>query len=110
MTDTMQQSAAPIDIPTETITVDEMIERHRGEWILMRVAAYDEDGWPTRGLLLDYSPTKEGSIAALRRWFTALTHEGGPFYLRRAVGSVGARIRGSGRRIRNRFDPRRGRI
>lgn len=57
-----------------------MIERHRGEWILMRVTEHDEDGWPARGFLLDHTSTKNESIESLRHWASTLARDGGPFY------------------------------
>lgn len=39
-------------------TVEETIALHRGEWILMKVKGFDEDGWPERGLVLAHSPRR----------------------------------------------------
>jgi hypothetical protein len=72
MTDTAQRSEVcrtpSNDAPDDTISIDEIIERHRGEWVLMRVTENDEDGWPARGYLLEVAPTQGEVITALERW------------------------------------------
>jgi hypothetical protein len=85
MTDTMQKSAAPAGTSgnglTETLSIDEIIARHRGEWVLMRVTEDDEDGWPERGYLLEHAPTQAEVITSLERW-VHLANDGNrwPFY------------------------------
>lgn len=54
------------DPPVER-TVEETIVLHRGEWILMKVIGFDEDGWPERGLLLAHSPRRGDISEALRQ-------------------------------------------
>ena len=44
------------------LTVNEIIARHRDEWILMRVTGFDAEGWPERGYLLAHSP-RRGDIS-----------------------------------------------
>ena len=72
MTDTAQRTAvrgtAAIGAQDDTITVDEVIERYRGEWILMRITEDDEDGWPKRGYLLEHGLTQDETIDAIKRW------------------------------------------
>jgi hypothetical protein len=71
MTNTLQKSAETVaeskDGRTGTLTVDEIIARHRGDWVLMRVTEDDEDGWPERGYLLDVAPTQEEILQAWER-------------------------------------------
>lgn len=71
MTDTLQKAsaidAAPNADQSGTLTVDAIIERHRGQWVLMRVTEEDEDGWPERGYLLDVAPDQEEILKAWER-------------------------------------------
>jgi hypothetical protein len=48
-------------------TVEETIKLHRGEWILMKVTGFDEDGWPERGFVLAHSPRRGDISKALRK-------------------------------------------
>lgn len=49
------------------LTVEQTIALHRGEWILMKVSAFDQEGWPERGYLLAHSPRRGDISRALRR-------------------------------------------
>ena len=46
------------------MTVNEVIARHRDEWILMKVTGFDDEGWPERGYLLAHSPRRSRYLAA----------------------------------------------
>jgi hypothetical protein len=74
-------TTAPVVGPTDTISIDEIVERYRGEWILMRVTKDDEDGWPERGYLLERAASQNEIIAAMERW-VHLADDGNrwPFY------------------------------
>jgi hypothetical protein len=65
---------------TDTISIDEIIARYPGEWILIRVSKRDEDGWPERGYLLDRASTKTEILKATERWAPMIDGEGGPLY------------------------------
>jgi hypothetical protein len=65
-------------MPGTTISVDEVIERYRGQWILMRITEDDEDGWPKRGLLLERASTQRGILAAFEKWIH-LAKDGNPW-------------------------------
>jgi hypothetical protein len=41
------------------LPLDEIIARHRGEWVLMRVTNHDEDYWPSEGYVVAHAPTDE---------------------------------------------------
>lgn len=45
-----------IQAAPELISMDEVVRRHEGEWVLLRATEWDEDRWPTRGELLAHSP------------------------------------------------------
>jgi hypothetical protein len=82
MTDTTRSATGPKTTPdvgqTDTISIDEFVERYRGEWILMRVTKDDGDGWPERGYLLERAPGQKEIIAALERW-VHLANDGNPW-------------------------------
>lgn len=62
--------APPVESGVETPperTVEETILLHRGEWILTQVKAFDDDGWPERGLLLAHSPRRSDISRAFRK-------------------------------------------
>jgi hypothetical protein len=46
--------------------MDEAVALYEGEWILMKVTAF-EDGWPSRGEVLAHSPAREEVAAADKR-------------------------------------------
>jgi hypothetical protein len=46
----------------------------------MRVTEDDEDGWATRGYLLDHAQTQEKILAAFERWVPTIKTDGGPLY------------------------------
>jgi hypothetical protein len=52
------------DVSADTVSVNEIIARYPGQWILLQVTA-DEHGWPARGRLLARADTLE-EIARLR--------------------------------------------
>lgn len=58
---------ADVDHSSPLRTVEETITLHGGEWILMKVTAFDEDGWPERGLVLAHSPHRSDISEALRK-------------------------------------------
>jgi hypothetical protein len=84
MTDTLQNPAAAPAASngeqTGTLTADEIIGRHPGKWVLMRVTKYDEDAWPERGDLLEVAPTQEEILDAFARWVPTVQEQGGPLY------------------------------
>jgi hypothetical protein len=49
----------------EICSVDEVIERYPGEWIVMRITEYDERHLPARGVLIAHSPSRR---TAQRIW------------------------------------------
>ena len=49
------------------LTVDETIARYRGDWILMKVTGFDEDGWPGQGYVLAHSPRRGDISKALTK-------------------------------------------
>ena len=51
----------------EVLTVEEIADRYEGEWVLMRVTEYDEEGWPAKGLLLAHSPRQQDINLALEQ-------------------------------------------
>jgi hypothetical protein len=51
----------------ETLTLDEIIARHRGEWVLMRVTRYDEDHWPAEGSVVAHASSQEELLEAEER-------------------------------------------
>jgi hypothetical protein len=68
MSDATQPSVttkgSDVDPYAATLTVDEIISRHRGQWVLMRVTEHDDGAWPARGYLLDWAPTQEEILKA----------------------------------------------
>jgi hypothetical protein len=42
----------------ELMTVKEAIAKFHGEWVLMKVTAYDEDHWPSEGYVIAHSPER----------------------------------------------------
>jgi hypothetical protein len=54
-------------LPGEMMTVEEIADRYEGEWVLMRVTEYDEEGWPAKGLLLAHSPRQQDINLALEQ-------------------------------------------
>ena len=48
----------------EVLTIDEMIDRYYGEWILMRVLEHDEDHWPWKGHVVLHAPTHDELLKA----------------------------------------------
>ncbi|HEY7032276.1 MAG TPA: hypothetical protein VH482_13140 [Thermomicrobiales bacterium] len=85
MTDALQKAAAhesALDGLAGTLTFDEIIERHRGDWVLMRITEYNEDAWPERGYLLDVAPTQEEILEAWTRWAPEVSDgKGWPLYM-----------------------------
>ena len=59
----------PVEADAPELSVDEVVARYLGEWILMQVTAYDDDQWPARGRILAHhsSYTKVG-----KAWLKAL--------------------------------------
>jgi hypothetical protein len=47
------------DVPPETLAVEEASMRHEGEWVLMRITAYDERHQITHGQVLFHSPSRK---------------------------------------------------
>jgi hypothetical protein len=60
-------SGAIIADQPEELSMDEIIDRYRGQWILMRVTEDDEDGWPARGYLLARAPSQAEILEAEER-------------------------------------------
>lgn len=40
------------------MAIDEVVERHPGEWILLRVTAYDERRLPSHGWIVAHAPSQ----------------------------------------------------
>ncbi len=51
----------------EALTLQEIHERFRDEWVLVRVLEEDELGQPLRGQVVAHSPDREEIYAAQRR-------------------------------------------
>jgi hypothetical protein len=62
------------------LSVDEVIARYPGEWILMRVTAY-EQGWPSRGHVLAHSHSRQEVSHVWSLWLTASSEADGPLYM-----------------------------
>ena len=60
------QTADPLDGQRE-LTVDEVTEIYRDEWILMKVSAFDERNFPWKGCILAHSPRRGDITAALSK-------------------------------------------
>src|SRR5438874_983062 len=39
----------------ELMTIDQIIQKFDGQWVLIKIAAYDEDKWPSAGYLIGHS-------------------------------------------------------
>ncbi|MEA2515840.1 MAG: hypothetical protein QOJ59_5329 [Thermomicrobiales bacterium] len=60
--------------PDEVLSIDQIMERYPGEWILMRVTAHDADGWPTHGCVTVHAPTQNDMLDEMERGPTAPQH------------------------------------
>jgi hypothetical protein len=52
-----RESLPHSELPIEQ-TVDEVAERHQGEWILLQVTERDERQRPLRGIVIETGPTR----------------------------------------------------
>lgn len=59
--------AGPTESQNEALTVEEVIDRHYGEWVVIRVVDLDEEGWPLRGRVLVHSPRQEDLVPLLEQ-------------------------------------------
>ena len=64
----------------QSISVDEMIARYPGEWVLMQVTA-QERGWPSEGYLLAHGDAYEEVSAARSWWLDQVDFADGPLCL-----------------------------
>ncbi len=53
--------------------MEQVIERYRGQWILMRVTAHDEDKWPSHGYVLAHDRSHK---KLCQRWREVIEAEG----------------------------------
>jgi hypothetical protein len=68
------QTAVAEPIPNEALSIDEIMDRYPGEWILMRVTQYDEDYWPTHGYVTIHAATQQAMLDEMERQPTAPEH------------------------------------
>jgi hypothetical protein len=50
----------------DVLSIDEVMDRYRGEWILMRVTRHDE-GWPTHGYVTVHATTQNAMLDEMER-------------------------------------------
>jgi hypothetical protein len=60
-----QTAADPISY--EVLTIDEVFDRYRGEWLLLRVTEDDGEGWPTHGIVTVHAATQNGMLDEMER-------------------------------------------
>ncbi|HTE84387.1 MAG TPA: hypothetical protein VK821_06625 [Dehalococcoidia bacterium] len=60
----MKRGNVPVDKHPE-LTLEETEERFRGDWVLMKVSAYDEFHEPSRGIILAHYKSRKRISAAL---------------------------------------------
>jgi hypothetical protein len=67
----------------EVLSVDEVIARYPGEWILMQVTAHDADRWPSHGHVLahDMSYKKVGKAWVKLVKASGLGDPAKPYYI-----------------------------
>jgi hypothetical protein len=53
-----QHENLPVNEPPIEQTVDEVAERHHGEWILLQITERDERQRPLRGVVIETGPTR----------------------------------------------------
>jgi hypothetical protein len=70
----------------EVLTIDEMIERYYGEWILMRVLERDEDYFPMKGQVVLHAKTKAELLKAEAQAPPAIA--GQPYYTFPAIPDI----------------------
>lgn len=51
----------------EVLSFDEIMDRYRGEWILLRVTQDDEGGWPTHGIVTVHASRQQEMIDEMYR-------------------------------------------
>jgi hypothetical protein len=51
----------------EALSIDEIMERYRGEWLLIRVTDHDEDGWPTHGHVTVHAASQKAMLDEMER-------------------------------------------
>ena len=49
------------------LSLDEIIARYGGQWVLMRVTGHDEDWWPAEGYVVAHASTQEELLQAHER-------------------------------------------
>jgi hypothetical protein len=64
----------------EPLSIDEVMDRYRGEWVLMRVTEHDADGWPVRGYVTVHAPKQNDMLDEMERQPTAPEHARLPLY------------------------------
>jgi hypothetical protein len=99
-----QRGSPAAEAEPESMSVDEVIARYPGQWILMRVTAHDEDKWPSHGQVLahDMSYRKVG-----KAWLEIIAASGlgdpeRPYYIFRAE-----RLLRTGEELRRALEERR---
>jgi hypothetical protein len=55
------------EAPEPTLTLDEASMQHEGEWVLMRIAEYDEQLRTHRGYVLWHSPSRKAISQQVKR-------------------------------------------
>ena len=74
-------AAAPT---SDVLSMDDIVARHAGKWVLIQVTQYEEGGWPAQGRVLACSPSrkklsaivlrelKKGTLSRPYYWFHAV--------------------------------------
>jgi hypothetical protein len=60
------QSPVAEPTPYEVLSIDEIMDRFAGEWIMMRVTEHDE-GWPARGYVTIRAATQNAMLVEMER-------------------------------------------
>ena len=67
----------------EELTIEQIIDRHRDQWVVMRVTGHDEDHWPAKGHVLVSAPRQRQALDELERLVAAhpeTRRKGQPLY------------------------------
>ena len=51
----------------DELTIEEIIDRHRDQWVVMRVTGRDEDHWPVKGIVLVVARRQQEALDELER-------------------------------------------
>jgi hypothetical protein len=68
------QTAVAEPIPNEELSVDQIMDRFPGEWILMYATRYDEDYWPTHGYVTAHAARQQDMLDEMERQPTGPEH------------------------------------